>query len=332
MEPEPLPGLLILGGRSPAGQLASVEAFGFENCTMPPLPETRYSFGSFLTQAQPPQLAVCGGWWMGKPKSTDCLTLNVTSGLWERGTFANGLVGDGVRGMISLEGQGIFAIHSTGLSVLAPGSDTWEAGPMFPTPVECGCNVSSKSFVTIHLDDTHNVRQYSVANGRARPEPEDSWPNLLTKRYGPGCGASSYHLVVAGGVSASDEVLTSVEVFHIETKALKRGGNLQQARSYFQVIPLGSMHSRLLAVGGTNGTSTVDTSEWWEEEEDSWEEGPTLATGRWSLAALMAPQSLVCPEMNIPDHVCPVAQNNGQLCLFSNKDSGDKCFLQCISN
>lgn len=259
---------------------------------------------------------------MGKPKSTDCLTLNVTSGLWERGTFANGLVGDGVRGMISLEGQGIFAIHSTGLSVLAPGSDTWEAGPMFPTPVECGCNVSSKSFVTIHLDDTHNVRQYSVANGRARPEPKDSWPNLLTKRYGPGCGASSYHLVVAGGVSASDEVLTSVEVFHIETKALKRGGNLQQARSYFQVIPLGSMHSRLLAVGGTNGTSTVDTSEWWEEEEDSWEEGPPLTTGRSNFAALMTMPQLLCFDIDPSAHSCTVEEDTEQTCTFSTHEQG----------
>ena len=291
------PGLLLLGGQSTKGQLSSIETFGLENCTIPPLPETRYGFGSFITPTGPPQLAVCGGWWMGKPNSSDCITLNVTSGLWERGAFTNGLHEDGVRGMVNIEGEGIFAIHSTGILVLAPGSQSWVAGPVFPTSAVCSCNVSSTSFVTIHMSETYNVREYSVKEGKAEPKPIDSWPSLLTKRYGPGCGATLYHLVVAGGVSKwGDEVLTSVEVFHIESKALKKGGNLRQARAYFQIIPVGSTHPRLLAVGGQNGTLTVDTSEWWEEEENSWEEGPKLSTGRSNFGALMAPTHLVCAE------------------------------------
>ena len=82
MEPESPPGLFLLGGQSTDGQLASIETFGFDNCSIPPLPETRYGFGSFITPTEPPQLAVCGGWWTGKPISTDCLTLNLTSGQW----------------------------------------------------------------------------------------------------------------------------------------------------------------------------------------------------------------------------------------------------------
>ena len=172
------------------------------------------------------------------------------------------------------------------------------------------------------MNDTHNVREYSVINGEAKPEPKDSWPNLLTKRFGPGCGATSYHLVVAGGVSGLDDVLTSVEVFHIATKALRRGGSLQQARAYFQIIPVGSTHLRLLAVGGQNGTSTLDTSEWWEEEEDSWEEGPALSRGRSNFAALMAPPHLVCSEIDPPAHSCPAAQNTDQTCLFPTGEPG----------
>ena len=172
------------------------------------------------------------------------------------------------------------------------------------------------------MNDTHNVREYSVINGEAEPEPKDSWPNLLTKRFGPGCGATSYHLVVAGGVSGLDDVLTSVEVFHIATKALRRGGSLQQARAYFQIIPVGSTHLRLLAVGGQNGTSTLDTSEWWEEEENSWEGGPALARGRSNFGAIMAPPYLVCSGMDSPAHSCPAAQNGRQTCVFSTVDSG----------
>ena len=310
-----------MGGQSAERQLTSVETFGFENCTIPSLPETRYGFGSFITPTQKPQLAVCGGWWMGKPNSTDCLTLNVTSGQWERGTFTNELVGDGVRSVINMEGQGIFMVHSSVMSFLAPGSRSWVAGLVFPTSAECGCNVSSLSFVTIHMNDTHNVREYSVTNGEVEPQPIDSWPHLLTKRRGLGCGATSHHLIVAGGVSGWGEVLTSVEVFHIASKALRRGGNLQQARAYFKIIPVGSTHPRLLAVGGVGATSTVDTSEWWEEEDDSWEEGPTLSTGRSGFSAVMAPPHLVCTQENPPAHSCPGVDNN-QTCLFSTAAPG----------
>ena len=48
---------------------------------------------------------------MGKPTSSDCLTLNVKSGQWERGTFTNGLLGDGVRGLINIQGQGVFVVE-----------------------------------------------------------------------------------------------------------------------------------------------------------------------------------------------------------------------------
>ena len=103
---------------------------------------------------------------MGKPNSTDCLTLNVTSGQWERGTFTNGLHGEGVRGVINVEGEGVFVVHSDGISFLAPGSQSWVAGPVFPTSAECGCNVSSTSFVTIHMNDTYNCLLYTSPSPR----------------------------------------------------------------------------------------------------------------------------------------------------------------------
>ena len=152
------------------------------------------------------------------------------------------------------------------------------------------------------MNDTNNVQEYSVTNGVIKPKPEGTWPNLLTKRHGPGCAATLYHLVVAGGVSDWDEVLTSVEVFNIEKKSLRKGRSLQQARAYFQIIPVGLTYPRLLAVGGQGAFSALDTSEWWEEEEDSWEEGPALSRGRSNFAALMAPPHLVCSEIDPPAH------------------------------
>ena len=173
------------------------------------------------------------------------------------------------------------------------------------------------------MSDTHNVQGYAVTDGVIEPEPEGTWPNLLTKRHGPGCAATSYNLVVAGGVSDWDEILTSVEVFNIENKSLRRGGHLQQSRAYFRIIPVGSTYPRLLAVGGQDVSSALDTSEWWEEEEDSWEEGPALSRRRSNFGALMAPPHLVCSEVEPPpQHTCPAAQGTGLPCKFPAVESG----------
>ena len=328
LEPPPAPGLLVFGGQSKEEQLTSVETFGFESCTIPSLPETRYSFGAFLTPTKPQMMAVCGGWWMGKPNSSDCLTLNVASGQWERGTFSNGVLGDAVRGVINIEGEGVFMVHNEGISVLVLGNMSWVTGPMFSTPAECGCKISSTSFVTIHLHDIHNVQEYIVKDGEAQPEPKGTWPSLVTKRSGPGCGATKHHLVVAGGVSDFDEVLTSVEVFRLSSKSLRRGGNLRMARAFFQIIPLGSTRPRLLAVGGHDANSTLDSSEWWDEEENSWEDGLRLSTGRAHMGVLMAQPDLVCAEVDSPPaHSCPAAENSEETCTFSNTKLGDSVML-----
>ena len=331
MEPPQASGFLLLGGQSKEEQLTSVETFGFESCTIPSLPETRYSFGAFLIPTKPQMMAVCGGWWMGKPNSSDCLTLNVTSGQWERGTFANGVLGDAVRGVINIEGEGVFMVHNEGISVLGVGNMSWVTGPIFSTPAECGCKISSTSFVTIHLHDTYNVQEYIVKDGEAQPEPKGTWPSLLTKRTGPGCGATKHHLVVAGGVSDFDEVLTSVEVFQLSSKSLflgGRGGNLRTARAFFQIIPLGSTRPRLLAVGGHDANSTLDTSECWVEEENSWEDGLRLSTGRADMGVLVAPPHLVCAEVDSPPaHSCPAAENSEETCTFSNAKLGDSVII-----
>ena len=179
---------------------------------------------------------------MGKPNSTDCLILNVTSGQWERGTFTNGPLGDGVVGVIHMQSHGVFIVHSSGMSLLAPNSKSWVAGPIFSAPAVCSCEISSNNFVTVHMSHMHNVHGYSMTNDKAKPEPIHTWPSLLTKRQGPGCGATPFHFVVAGGVSELDEILVSVEVFDIQSKSLRTGGNLRQARAYFQIVRVGATY------------------------------------------------------------------------------------------
>ena len=90
---------------------------------------------------------------------------------------------------------------------------------------------------------------------------------------------------------------------------------MQEPRALFSLVPVGSTHPRLLAVGGHNGSSVLRSSEWYDEENNEWSEGPTLETGRKSFAALMAPVEAACTEIDPPPHSCP-ALGNTQDCLF----------------
>ena len=139
-----------------------------------------------------------------------------------------------------------------------------------------------------------------------------------------GCGATSYHLVVAGGVSEWDEILTSVEIFDLKKRSSRKGASLRTARAYFKIIPIGFKHPRLLAIGGRYLSSNLKTTEWWDEDGDSWEVGPSLATGRASFDALTAPPHLVCLETTDPlVHSCPAGEETDlQNCVFSAPENG----------
>ena len=119
--PEPPPGLVLMGGDAKDGPTSSVEPLGFPaNCMIPDLPEKRYGAGSFVAPQLDGQLTVCGGWWDGKPSSTDCLTLNKEEGRWERGHLKGTPGGTGaVKGVISVDGIGVYLVHSSSMSFLA---------------------------------------------------------------------------------------------------------------------------------------------------------------------------------------------------------------------
>ena len=268
----------MLGGKSPYGQLVSSETLGLENCTVPPLPETRYGHATFLTYFN--QIGVCGGWWQGKPNSSDCLILNKTSGTWDRG-YLGDIFGDGIRGVVDLKEHGVYLVHPTSTSFLAARSTTWIPGPIPPGTAECATKISDSNFVSIGGLDGKLIREYSPT--KKEWLEASLWSELHIGRRGPGCAVTGTHLVVAGGVNGWQEVLTSVEVFLLESKAHKTAERMREGRAFFNLVPVGETHSRLLAIGGRNRTSDLQTTEWWDEEEDQWEEGPPLQRARSTL-------------------------------------------------
>ena len=311
------PGLLIIGGESVEGPLSSAETFGLENCTVPPLPETRYGHAAFLTSSQ--QLAVCGGWWEGKPRSTDCLVLNKTSGQWERGLLGE-LHGQSVRGVVSTRDGGIYIIHETDTSYLSASSTIWVSGPTLPFSTECSCKISESTFVVVGGFLQNSVREYAAISDNPTSnkgwQGEDLWPTLKTGRKGPGCAATDTHLIVAGGMSGWQEVLSTVEIIQLKSKALGRGENMKQARAFFSIAVVGETHQRLLAIGGQDTSSYILTTEFWGEEEDEWETGPSLGRARSSSGVVSVSADIACSATaTTQNYFCPTT--DGNICMLS---------------
>ena len=117
---------------------------------------------------------------------------------------------------------------------------------------------------------------------------------MRTKRKGPGCAATQTYLLVAGGVTDQGEVLASVEIIWLQSRSLSRGRDMSSPRSFFNLVPVGLVRPKILAVGGRFGTSFLKSTEFWDEEENRWEEGPELGTGRSSFGTLMIQDDFAC--------------------------------------
>ena len=111
-----------MGGKDPSDKsISSTEVIGLDSCSVPDLPEERYNHGSFMTEWG--SLAVCGGWWAGKPWSSDCLVLNTTSKQWERGILG-AVLGEDVLGVITMD-VGTYMVHQLTSSFLPSGERDW---------------------------------------------------------------------------------------------------------------------------------------------------------------------------------------------------------------
>ena len=133
-----------MGGKDPSDKsISSTEVIGIGSCLVPDLPEERFNHGSFMTEWG--SLAVCGGWWAGKPWSSDCLVLNTTSKQWERGILG-AVLGEDVLGVITID-VGTYMIHQLTSSFLPSGERDWIAGPDAKGVVQCATGISTSSFL-----------------------------------------------------------------------------------------------------------------------------------------------------------------------------------------
>ena len=307
-------GVVLIGGEdSDHARISSVEVMGFNDCSIPNLPEWRINHGSFLTESG--SLAVCGGQWLGKPKSSDCLVLNVASKIWERGQLGD-LLGDSVYGVISMD-DGTYMIHHDSSSFLPTGERNWVAGPIPREKVQCATRTSSISFLAF---STSLARQFDSSDGPSSDEgwsKDGVWPKLEVERYRPGCATILDLCVVAGGLDKDYvEQLRSVEVIYLSSKARGSAKDMLNPRSHFNLIAVGNT---LLAFGGNDDNS----AEIWEGEGGDWE-ARDLANTRSHFSALAVTDS-VCVDGQVPPQSCPTV--DGGSCVFPFKNGKQNAML-----
>ena len=305
----PLGGLLLIGGKDSNNRsLSSIEVISLDNCSVPDLPERRNNHGSFMTGWG--SLAVCGGWWAGKPISSDCLVLNTTSSQWERGILGN-VLGSTVLGVVSLD-VGTYFVHRTTSSFLPSGGREWIAGPNPPVVLQCATGISANSFLAF---GRRSVRQFdSRIAGSSSDEgwlPDGEWPNLQVERYGPECATFDDMCIVAGGRNKRGELLKSVEIIFINSKFLGKAEDMLKPRSNFNLVVLGTT---LLALGGDKETSI----EMWEGVGEPWKEASMNLANSRSYFSALASTSSVCSAGPLPPHSCPTVDDDTCVFPFTN--------------
>ena len=317
---------MVIGGWD-GNAYRSVEAIGFDNCSVPDLPEWRHHHGSFITSWG--SLAVCGGWWSGKPASSDCLVLNTTTRQWERGILGGllgglDLVSGYVRGVVTLH-VGTYMVHAKTTSFLPSGEREWIAGPKPPLNVQCATGISVDSFLAFIGT---SVRQFdSRTSGPTSDQgwvPEGVWPDLLVERQRPGCATVGELCIVAGGRNTLGETLGSVEIIFLASKSLGKANDMLKPRSHFNLVVLGKT---LLAIGGNNETSI----EVWEGLEEPWTlASESLSSSKRFFSALVV-NDRVCSEGPLPPHTCPTLDGGTCVFPFRNGIKVPSTTLHCIS-
>ena len=311
-------GAFLLGGlNSSYASLSSAEVIGFDNCSVPDLPEGRHHHGSFITKWG--SLAVCGGLWDGKPTSSDCLVLNSTSKQWERGILGD-VLGDYVLGVVTMD-VGTFMVHPWSSSFLPSGDHDWLAGPNPPRRVQCATGISLGSFLAF---GSKSVSQFD--SSIAGPSSDNGWvadgewPNLQVERYGPACATLGDLTVVAGGHNELWETLKSVEIIFLTSKSLGRAEDMNKPRDHFKLIVL---RTTLLAIGGDD----EESMEIWEGEGERWQEAPMSLTKSRSHFSALATTDLVCSDGPLPSHSCPTVDEDTCAFPFTNgrKSMMTKC-------
>ena len=300
---------VITGGKNDDVRHSSNEVFpSTSDCSIPSLPEG-ISHHALFTTAEPAQrLAVCGG-----TIETSCLVLDKERGTWDGSTLGPLPQKRNHHTAVTLKNIGSYLIggwsygNPSTTDFLPAGEQQWISGPQPPVNMylPCAVVIGDKKFLGI---SGSNIREYQVDIDN--PTSDDGWqeatrwPQLqggMGDHVGrwdwPGCAKVADKVVIAGGSSGGPHyaALRSTEILDLETRTIRKAGDLTTARRWFHIITITTNGIETTFALGGRAYYFIDSIEEFDLDTLTWKTtSAKLAAKKGYYGAVAFPKSLVC--------------------------------------
>lgn len=303
--------LLLTGGIGSKGQHSSVEVYpSTTDCTVPPLPSTRYGHQTFVTLDPTPIVATCGGY-IPHTMESSCLVLDLINQRWDAGIMKN-LTMPRAYGAVAQLNIGVFFLGGNGAGItssdfLPAGTLQWQQGPPLPESMVqlCAVPITPTSFLTIFNGKIHEF-DAAIAGPTSYGGWRETqrWETLKTVRLNkPGCAKIGNKVIIAGGTLLGKDI-QSTEVLDITTRTTVNGGDMASPRRHFNLAKISSEEQdKLFAIGGLISADSLNyliTVEEWVMESFSWKEAKNLTVERQLYGVVALPKELICLTSTTP--------------------------------
>ena len=282
-------------------------------CASPPFPPGSSGHSTFATAGPSPKVVTCGGWDL-EGFFASCLVLDLENRRWDENKVGPMSQIRLRHAAVSFENIGTYLIggdldsNRRTTDFLAHGTTEWTAGPDIPVDMDrpCAVKVSDLNFLAIN---GKNILEYEVdiVNPKRNTgwQSRAKWPQLQKSRgQRPGCSKVENYIVIAGGYS-SGQYLRSTEVLDLTTKTIVSAGDLNSPRAFFHMATITkNRQQRILAFGGTDGSSDLNSVEEFILSNNTWTLSPTaMEETRYSFGAVTLPKELICPTIGFQNIV-----------------------------
>jgi len=286
------------------------------SCSVPDLPwsagTNRSGRSDLVTFATEDGLVLtCGGESATGEDDLSCVSLDLTASLATEQAWVHHSMLDVDRVMataVTLPGRGSYILGGfkrITSSFLPLGSAEWEEGPTLPgvdNPDElsyygmCSVLLSDTQFLAIGGNAEGFLGGTRVAEFDGDRGTLESWPSLVTERWGHACAKVGDTVVVAAGVSQFFTILDSTTVLDLTTGEEREGGRMSHPRAW---LGMATVEGTVLGFGGNGGflkgQDTWDTIEEWDMVAEEWtNREERMATDMHGFAAITVQKEDFC--------------------------------------
>jgi N-acetylneuraminic acid mutarotase len=183
---------------------------------------------------------------------------------------------------------------------LPKNSGVWQAGPSIPNGFKrgCGVQISQEVLLLIGGDDTEErLLEFNTRTNNFTIRGD----KLQQGRYDHSCTLLNDTIIVAGGMDAGNNALSSTELVPLTNGSPRFGGDLNMYRGDFGLVTIGNHHKKAYSFGGqeTDNYNSLKSVEEWDANTEQWKLATfSLKEAKKLFGYLAVPPQLVCPPNN----------------------------------